>query len=275
MQGCAGRAGFRKRAECRRALWKRKDSFQSGCISQVPPHFVDPERAFGYFPFQGLCSSSADPGWIWPWNLTHLLQHIPCVSFIHLHRLKFKKILQSRRKNPAKILTIPPCTHNWECWNIFSWIKGNGKFAFFFLLFNCFENCYENSLSTHFFPSQMNKKLPKKSVGGTTLPHFLFQPCPGNLLSMGHRSILIFPGSWELRKFHALSPLSPQFQVLFPSRMLNSCTFIPSLPAEYSKCPQHSWFLLQPLSRTWTEPRQGQVWISWTFHQISFLAEHH
>lgn len=36
-------------------------------ISQVPPHFVNPERATGYFTFQ-VCNSSADPGWICPWN---------------------------------------------------------------------------------------------------------------------------------------------------------------------------------------------------------------
>lgn len=99
-------------------------------ISQVPPHFVDPGRTIGYCTFQVLCNSSAHPAWICPWNHHQLLQHIPHVNFIHLHPLKFKKNPSIQEENPAKICTIPLCRHNSKCWNIFSWITGNGKFAF-------------------------------------------------------------------------------------------------------------------------------------------------
>lgn len=67
----------------------------------------------------------------------------------------------------------------------------------------------------------------------------------------GHRSILSFPGTWDQRESHVLSPLSPQFQVLFPSRMLNSWTFYPPL----SQLDIPSALSIPGLSsRTWTDP---------------------
>lgn len=123
-----------------------------------------------------------------------------------------------------------------------------------------------------FFLSQMNQKTTKKPVGGTAPPHFLFlcpQPSPGNLLSMGHRSILSFPGTWDQRKSHVLSPLSPQFQVLFPSRMLNSWTFYPPLfqldiPSALS-IPGLS-------SRTWTDPGPALGFLNLSPNLISAWA---
>lgn len=107
-----------------------------------------------------------------------------------------------------------------------------------------FKNYYLIAMKTScqlIFPLSDESKTTKKSVGGKALAHFLFlcpQPCPGYLLSMGHRNILSFPGTWAWRKFHLLSPLSLYFQVQ-DVEFLDF--FIASVPAEYSKCPQHSW----------------------------------
>lgn len=180
-------------------------------ISQVPPHFVDPERATGYFTFQ-VCNSSADPGWICPWNHDPPAPAHSLSKFYSFTPLRVQKDPSIQEEKSCKNLHYSPMHTLFWVLEYFLLDKSKWQICLF-------KNYYLIAMKTScqlIFPLSDESKTTKKSVGGTALAHFLFlcpQPCPGNLLSMGHRNILSFPWTWAWRKFHLLSPLSLYFQV--------------------------------------------------------------